>query len=140
MFPTYALLQRFIDLSDVMGVVILNIPESPPMLTGSELASIKLIVQITLELSAEKIPNASKVIGYPSFKRLHFQSLVAPVQAIVDVVKATKTSQEHIASAAAAAATNTSDVWLEHDSAVFINPAEKKNLLMVRYLQNLNST
>ncbi|KAJ8883854.1 hypothetical protein PR048_015709 [Dryococelus australis] len=65
---TYAMLQHLIDLSDVIGMVILNIPESPPMQTGSELASIKLIVQILyplyqvkLELSAEKTPTTSKV-------------------------------------------------------------------------------
>ncbi|KAJ8877462.1 hypothetical protein PR048_021917 [Dryococelus australis] len=79
---TYATLEHFIELSYVIGIVILNIPESPPMLTGSQLASIKLIVQIlyplyqvTVELSAEKTPTASKVLPLVNLMRLRFTGI-----------------------------------------------------------------
>lgn len=60
---TYEMLQRFLALSDLVGLALLKFPQGPPMLSGAELASIRVFAQIlapimqaTVELSAEKTP------------------------------------------------------------------------------------
>lgn len=60
---------RLRELTDEIGITLLKHSDSPNMLTGAELKTIKVICellaplyQITEELSAEKVPTASKVI------------------------------------------------------------------------------
>lgn len=66
---TYLSLIRFRELSDEIGMTLLKYSDSPNMLTGAELKIVRIICellaplyQVTEELSAEKLPTASKVI------------------------------------------------------------------------------
>ncbi|XP_011884114.1 PREDICTED: zinc finger BED domain-containing protein 1-like [Vollenhovia emeryi] len=66
---TYLSLIRFRELSDEIGITLLKHSASPNMLTGAELDIVRVICellaplyQVTEELSAEKVPTASKVI------------------------------------------------------------------------------
>ncbi|XP_066598841.1 zinc finger BED domain-containing protein 4-like [Prorops nasuta] len=63
------MLERFLELSTAVSAIILHLPESPPMLSASEIQMIRAIVTLlrpleksTKELSAEHFVSASKVI------------------------------------------------------------------------------
>lgn len=65
---SYYMLDRFIELADVVGVVLLKFPEKT-MLTGADLATIRVVRKIlepfekvTREMSADSTTTASKVI------------------------------------------------------------------------------
>ncbi|KAJ8882860.1 hypothetical protein PR048_014674 [Dryococelus australis] len=83
------------------------------------------------------------------FKRLHFWSPIATAQAVSciskvidEVVKASKTLQKCrycIFKCSCRYRPDLNDLWFEHDSTVFNNPAEEENHLLMRYLQHFNS-
>jgi len=75
---TYEMLDRFINLADKIGSILLHCPSAPPMLTSGELQTIKEFVTLlkpfeeaTKMICGEKYLTASKVI--PVVNTLHFK-------------------------------------------------------------------
>ncbi|KAK3914501.1 E3 SUMO-protein ligase ZBED1 [Frankliniella fusca] len=66
---TYLMLERFLEMSDIVSAALLKAKDAPEMLSGGEMYTCRLLLkvfrpfyQITLELSGHKVPTASKVV------------------------------------------------------------------------------
>jgi len=66
---TYLMLERFLEMSDIVSAALLKVKDAPEMLSGGEMYTCRLLLkvfrpfyQITLELSGHKVPTASKVV------------------------------------------------------------------------------
>ncbi|XP_052132627.1 E3 SUMO-protein ligase ZBED1-like, partial [Frankliniella occidentalis] len=66
---TYLMLDRFLEMSDIVSAALLKAKDAPDMLSGAEMFTYRSLLkifrpfyQITLELSGHKVPTASKVV------------------------------------------------------------------------------
>ncbi|XP_066589292.1 E3 SUMO-protein ligase ZBED1-like [Prorops nasuta] len=84
---TYYMLERFMELSLIIGFIMLDIPESPPMLSATELQvtamgeKMRCLLITTLEERFKQIKNKNilsiATILDPRFKLLHFKDQLA---------------------------------------------------------------